>query len=134
MSSQNFTFTIFLQQRRKKKDPTSHIKGVKLDRVDPLKTDQPLCIFLLDFLLDLYTCFFIEGYWWHMAGDMRQVTFDMWHVTGETRHVTCRWWWAFSKSFRSVALAVWDIFTKDKLINESVTKVFLEQPRLHWVC
>ena len=70
---------------------------------------------------------------WHVTCDTGHMTRDMWHRTGGGR-------WTFSQTFSSLALTVWewrcseDISTKDESINEIMTKVFVEQPRLHRVC
>ena len=61
----------------------------------------------------------------------------MWHMTHGGR-------WIFSKNVRSLAFTVWEwscsenISTKDHWptdsLNESMTNVFVEQPRLHRIC
>ena len=71
----------------------------------------------------------------------------MWQVTGDTWHVTrdmCLGGWTFSSNFSSLALTVYDLWyyedleEKDEWINEWInylmTRLFIEQPRLHRVC
>ena len=68
------------------------------------------------------------------------VTHDKWHVTRDTWHVTRGWRWTFSQNFSSYGLGVlifWKFGGKGsptQSINEWVTKVLVEQPRLHRVC
>ena len=68
------------------------------------------------------------------------VTCDTWHMTCYMSHMTHRGRWPLCQNFRSLALTVWelwcseDISTKDEWLNELITEVFVEQPRLHWVC
>ena len=83
-----------------------------------------------------------------VTSDMWHVTHDTWHVTcDETRdtwHVTCFGGWTFSQNFSSLALTVCDLWyyedleEKDEWINELMnqwmTRLFIEQPRLHRVC
>ena len=84
---------------------------------------------------------------------MGHVTHDMWHLTRDTWHVTCDTWhmtrwggWTFSQNFSSLALTVfflmilWRYWGKGWLtdwlnewMNELVTRLFIEQPRLHRV-
>ena len=70
---------------------------------------------------------------WHMTGYRRQVTCDKWHMTDCVE-------WTFSQNFNSPALKVWELWCfedleeMDRLLNEWMTKPFLEQPRLHRVC
>ena len=80
---------------------------------------------------------------WHLTRDRWQVTGDTWHVTRDTLHMTHSVGWVFSQNFSSLALPVWDwqgledIWTKGwltQLINELITEVIVEQPRLHRVC
>ena len=74
------------------------------------------------------------------------VTHDMWHVTCDTWHVTRDMWhmtrlggWTLSQN-SSLALTVCDLWyyedleEKDEWINEWMTRLFIEQPRLHRVC
>ena len=105
----------------------------KLDGVGPLITDPPptssttLSVF----------CFVVTHDTW-------RVTRDTWHVTRDMWHMTHRGWWTLCQSFRSLALTVWklwwfeDISTKDRWLNQSInqwiTEVYVEQPRLHRVC
>ena len=76
------------------------------------------------------------------TGDVtRDVTSD---VTHDTLHVTCLGGWTFSQNFSSLALTVCDLWyyeyleEKDdllnQLMNEQITRLFIEQPRLHQVC
>ena len=70
-----------------------------------------------------------------MTCDKWQLTFYMWHMTCDRYG---------DVDLLSLALTAWEwrfvegIFTKDhwmiQLINQLITKVFVEQPRLHWVC
>jgi hypothetical protein len=72
------------------------------------------------------------------------VTCDTWHVTRDTGHVTCFGGWTFSDNFSSLALTVYDSWYYEDLeekdqslnewINQSMTRLFIEQPRLHRVC
>ena len=84
---------------------------------------------------------------WQVSGDRWQVTDDRWQVTYDTWHMTHSVGWIFSHNFSSLAFPVWDwqyledIGTQgwvnesmNELINESVTQVIVEQPRLHRVC
>ena len=84
---------------------------------------------------------------WHVTGDTWHVTRDRWHVTRDTWQVTCDMWhmtigvlWTFSQNFSCLALMVWDSWCceyleeKDHWINQLVTEVIVEQPRLHRVC
>ena len=79
---------------------------------------------------------------------LKIVTHDMWHVTWDTSHMTHdtfhvthdRWGrWTYPQNFSSLALTVWewrcseDISAKDHWVNQWITKVFVEQPRLHRV-
>ena len=65
---------------------------------------------------------------------------DTWHLTCETWHVTHGGGWTFSKNVSSPALTVWDrqcledFKRKDHRLNQWMTKVLIEQNRLHWVC
>ena len=75
---------------------------------------------------------------WHVTHDTRQVTPDMWHVTHD------RWGEVYLVSkcqlLTSYGLGVkvfWTYFRKGWLalsLNQSVAKVFVEQPQLHRVC
>ena len=81
---------------------------------------------------------------WHVTSDMWHVTRDTWHVTRVTWHMTCLGGWTFSQNFSSLALTVCDLWYYEDLqekadglnrwINESMTRLFIEQPRLHRVC
>ena len=86
---------------------------------------------------------------WHVTHDMWHVTHDTWHVTCDTWHVTHDTWhvwggWTFSQNFSSLALTVCDLWYYEDLeekdrsvnqwINELITRLFIEQPRLHRVC
>ena len=74
---------------------------------------------------------------WHMTG-------GTWHVTHNTRHLTFDRLWTLGQNFRSLALTDWEIGCFEDLkekddqlnewINEWVTKLFVEQPRLHRIC
>ena len=72
--------------------------------------------------------------------DTWHVTQDTWHLTPDMWHVTHGWGWTFSQNFSSLALPVWDTQCledserKDDLINQTITEVIVEQPRLHRVC
>ena len=69
---------------------------------------------------------------------MRHLTSDIWHLTRDTWHAM-HGEYSLTNS-RSLAYTVWewrnfdDLEEMDQLVNESVTKVFVEQPRLHRVC
>ena len=75
-----------------------------------------------------------------MTGDRWQVTRDKWQVTRDTWHMTHSVGRTFSQNFSSLALPVWDwqcleyISTNHRWVNEWMTEVFVEQPRLHRVC
>ena len=81
---------------------------------------------------------------WHMTCDTWHMTHDTWHMTHDTWHVTCCGGWTFSQNFSSLAFMVCDLWYLEDLekkadrltewTNESMTKVFVEQPRLHRVC
>ena len=81
---------------------------------------------------------------WHVTCDMWHVTCDMWHVTCDMWHVTCDTWhvWGNEHSLKisaSLLFVIYDIMNiwrkrMIRLINESVTRLFIEQPRLHRVC
>ena len=78
---------------------------------------------------------------WHMTCDTWHVTCDMWHMTCDMWHVTCCGGWTFSWNVSSLALTVchlWYLKIWRKRIadwlNQSITKVFVEQLRLHRVC
>ena len=81
---------------------------------------------------------------WHLRHDKLPLTFDTWHMTHNIWHVTHGGGWTFSQNFSSLALTVWDLWCledweeKDdsmkEWMNESVTEVFVGQPRLHRVC
>ena len=71
---------------------------------------------------------------WHMIRDMLHMEGDMWHVT----HRGCG---KLSHNFSSLALTVWELWYLKiwrkritQWLNWSVTKLFVEQPWLHWVC
>ena len=69
---------------------------------------------------------------------------DTWHVTHDTWHMTHSVGWTFSQNFSFLALPVWEwqcfeyISTNHQLLSYSITqlitKLFVEQPRLHRVC
>ena len=85
-----------------------------------------------------------------MTRDTWHVTRDMWHVTRDAWHVTCDMWnvtrlggWTFSQNFSSLALTVCDLWYYEDILgkgwltdwlNESMTRLFVGQPRLHRVC
>ena len=81
---------------------------------------------------------------WHVTPDTWHLTPDTWHLTLDTWHVTLGGGWTFCQNFSSLALSVragkWfeDLEEKDpsvnQSVNQSVTEVFVEQPRLHRVC
>ena len=82
----------------------------------------------------------------------KKMTCDTWHVTRDMWHVTCDTWhvahlgggWTYSQNFSSLALTVCDLWYYEDLeekddsvtewINKSITRLFIEQPRLHRVC
>ena len=81
----------------------------------------------------------------HMTCDMWHVTCDTWRVTHDTWHVTCStwlWvniltWFQFPSSYCWGVKMFWKFGEKgslSELMNELMTKVFLEQPRLPGVC
>ena len=64
---------------------------------------------------------------------------NMWHMTPDTWHVTCCGGWTFFKNFSSLALVVCDLWYLGRSGGKGspthlITKVFVEQPWLHWVC
>ena len=85
-----------------------------------------------------------KNYIWHGTCDMWHVTRDMWHVTRDMGCVTYCRGWTFSQNFSSLALTVCDLWYYEYLeekaqglnesMNELITRLFIEQPRLHRVC
>ena len=81
---------------------------------------------------------------WHMTCDTWHVTCDTWHVTRDTWHMTCDMLWGvniLSKVQLPCSYGLWfleDWEEKDdqlnQWINEWITRLFIEQPRLHRVC
>ena len=74
--------------------------------------------------------------------DTWHVTHDMWHVTCGMWHVTCDilWWVKILNKFQlPSSYGLWFIISwrlggkcsRTDLINQLMTKVFVEQPRLH---
>ena len=65
----------------------------------------------------------------HLTRDKWQVTPDTWHLTPDIWHVTHTGGWTFSQNF-------WKIWRKrfTELTNESMTRLYVEQPWLHLVC
>ena len=84
------------------------------------------------------------NYLYHFVRKRKEKTCDMWHVTCVMWLVTCDTWWGVTilskcqpPSFYSLGMKViWRYFHKgiNQLINQLMTKVFVEQPRLHQVC
>ena len=74
---------------------------------------------------------------WHLTPDTWHLTYDMWHVTQGGG-------WTFSQNFSSLLWFGIDSALKifpqtmtelmNELINYSVTKVIVKQPRIHRVC
>ena len=75
------------------------------------------------------------------------MTHDMWHMTSDMGHMTHDMFgegWTFSQNFSSLALSVCDLWYYEDMeekahwLNESmkewITRLFIEQPRLHRVC
>ena len=64
-------------------------------------------------------------------------TYDTWQVTLDTWHMTCDRWWTLCKNLRSLSLMVWNLWCfedfeeKGHSLNQWLTRVFVEQPRLH---
>ena len=81
---------------------------------------------------------------WHVTCDMWNMTHDTWHMTRDTGHMTRLGGWTFSQNFSTLALTVCDLWyyedleEKDDSMNQSInqlmTRLFIEQPRLHRVC
>ena len=87
---------------------------------------------------------------WHVTQDTWHMTHDTWHMTHGMWNVTYDTWsgWTFSQNVSSPALTVWDrqcledSEQKDDSMNQwinlinnyLVTKVFIEQPQLHYAC
>ena len=87
-----------------------------------------------------------------MTCDMWHVTHDIWHVTHDTWHVVTRETWhvwgvnilskfQLPSSYRLWFMILWRSGEKGWLtewmnesINQSMTRLFIEQPRLHRVC
>ena len=81
----------------------------------------------------------ITSYTWHLTPDTWHLTPDTWHVTGDV-------WWRVNIILKFPVhssnglgfMMSWRLGGKDgslnQWINESVTEVVVEQPRLHWVC
>ena len=77
---------------------------------------------------------------WHVTRDMWHMTHDNWHVTHDTWHV---WVGEHSLKISAPALNVCDLWyyedmeEKDDSLNELnnqwITRLFIEQPRLHRV-
>ena len=76
---------------------------------------------------------------------MWHLTPDTWHLTRDTWHLTCDTWWGVNilskfqlpSSFGLGGKGIWRSGGKGSLtwsISEWITKVFIEQPRLHQVC
>ena len=72
----------------------------------------------------------------HVKCDTGHVSRDMWHVTSDI-------WWGlkFCENFSHLALRVWErqyfegkYHRATRWINWLMTNVFVEKPRLHWVC
>ena len=79
---------------------------------------------------------------WHVTHDMWHLTRDTWHVTPDMWHLTCDTWRAviivskfqLPSSYSLGVEAFWRFWGKrslSKLMNELMTKVLVEQPRLH---
>ena len=79
--------------------------------------------------------------------DMWHVTCDMWHVTRDMSHVTRDTWLVWGVNILSKFqlpsfyclwfMILWRSGGKGWLseaINQWMTRLFIEQPRLHWVC
>ena len=109
--------------------------GRKLDGVGPVdnrpSTDQ------LHHFVNLFNI--LKKYFdmWLVTGDMWHLTRDMWHVTRDM----FAGGWTFSQNFSSLALTVYDLWYYEDLeermtdsVNELMTRLFIEQPRLHRVC
>ena len=74
---------------------------------------------------------------WHMTRDTGHVTHDMWHKTHDTWHIV----WELHSLKISAPYLFWfgidsvlNIFHQTISLPYWVTKLFVEQPRLHWVC
>ena len=83
---------------------------------------------------------------WQVTCDMWHVTCDMWHVTrGTLWHVTRDMFWGVNilskfqlpSSYRLWFMILWRSRGNgwlNELINYLMTRLFIEQPRLHRVC
>ena len=112
---------------------------------------------LSKFQLPSSYCFFCWTYWtfwnqeigknylWHMTCDTWHVTCDTWHMTRDTWHVTCDMYggvnilskFQLPSSYCLIFMILWRYWGKGSLtdsMNQSVTRLFIEQPRLHRVC
>ena len=79
---------------------------------------------------------------WHETCDMWHLTCDKWHMTCDMWHLIGGGRWTFYQSFSSLAVllgseGVSKIFSQrlpSDSLTDLMTKVFVEQPRLHRVC
>ena len=81
---------------------------------------------------------------WHVTCDMWHVTRNTWHVIRDTWHLTRNTFggvnilskFQLPSSYRLWFMILWRYFRKrlTDLINQSVTRLFVGQPRLHRVC
>ena len=75
---------------------------------------------------------------WHVTGDSGHVTRDMWHVTHDMfEGVNILSKFQLPSSYRLWFMILWRSGGKGWLaewINELITRLFIEQPRLHRVC
>ena len=79
---------------------------------------------------------------WHVTCDTWHVTHDTWHVTRDTLHVTCEMLegmnilskFQLPSSYCLWFMILWRFWGKGALtdlINQLITSLFVEQPRLH---
>ena len=78
---------------------------------------------------------------WNVTSDIRHLTHDMWHVKHDMLHMTCDRWWKVNNlsdfqdpsSYCLKVKVFWRYFGKwvTQFINQWMTKLFVEQPRLH---
>ena len=88
---------------------------------------------------NIYILYIVTLDTWHVTCDMWHLTSDTWHVThGEVNILST---FQLPSSYGLGLRVSWRFWTKEPpnkwinlFINEIITKVFKEQPRLQWVC
>ena len=84
----------------------------------------------------IYIYIYISVFYWILTYDKLLMTCDMWHMARDRLG-----WWTFCKNVSSLAFMVlkWRCFEDfsqrgAQWLNLLITKLFVEQPRLHRVC